>query len=133
MKALSIRQPWAWLILHGGKDIENRVWPTRFRGKFLIHAAKGMTIAEWEEARDFVWHVAGESIALEIPTPKLLERGGIVGEAEIVGCISCAPRPPGGSWFTGPYGFVLRNVKPLPFRPCKGALGFFEPKFEEVA
>lgn len=33
MKALSIRQPWAWLILHAGKDIENRVWQTRFRGE----------------------------------------------------------------------------------------------------
>lgn len=44
MKALSIRQPWAWLILHGGKDIENRSWNTNFRGRFLIHAAAGMTI-----------------------------------------------------------------------------------------
>jgi hypothetical protein len=46
MKALSIRQPWAWLILNAGKDIENRDWLTRFRGPFLIHASKGMTRAE---------------------------------------------------------------------------------------
>ena len=39
MKALSIRQPWAWLILHGGKDIENRTWATKLRGRVLIHAA----------------------------------------------------------------------------------------------
>ena len=32
MKALSIRQPWSWLILHGGKDIENRSWRTNVRG-----------------------------------------------------------------------------------------------------
>jgi hypothetical protein len=51
MKALSIRQPWAWLILHAGKDIENRDWPTRFRGRFLIHAAKGMTRDEYENGR----------------------------------------------------------------------------------
>ena len=32
MKALSIRQPWAWAIINAGKDIENRQWPTKFRG-----------------------------------------------------------------------------------------------------
>ena len=36
---LSIRQPWAWLIAHGWKNIENRTWPTGYRGRFLIHAA----------------------------------------------------------------------------------------------
>jgi hypothetical protein len=46
--ALSIRQPWAWLILHAGKDIENRDWPTKYRGPFLIHASKGMTRDEYE-------------------------------------------------------------------------------------
>lgn len=35
MIALSIRQPWAWHILHSGKDIENRDWPTKFRGRVL--------------------------------------------------------------------------------------------------
>ena len=37
---LSIRQPWAWLIVNGYKDIENRTWSTRFRGKVLIHGMK---------------------------------------------------------------------------------------------
>ena len=50
MKALSIRQPWATLILHGQKDIENRSWATRQRGQVLIHASKGMTRDEWEES-----------------------------------------------------------------------------------
>jgi hypothetical protein len=40
MKALSVRAPWWWYILHGGKDIENRDWPTRVRGRVLIHASK---------------------------------------------------------------------------------------------
>ena len=38
MKALSIKQPWAWLIVNGFKDIENRTWRTKIRGEFLIHA-----------------------------------------------------------------------------------------------
>lgn len=48
MKALSIKQPWASLIAHGIKDIENITWKTQFRGRIFIHAsgtpAKGITI-----------------------------------------------------------------------------------------
>lgn len=40
MKTLTIKQPWASLIAHGVKDVENRGWNTRFRGKFLVHAGK---------------------------------------------------------------------------------------------
>jgi len=109
MKALSIRQPWAWLILHAGKDIENRGWPTSFRGRFLIHASKGMTRAEYE-------------LAIKLPYFSELERGGIVGEAEIVDCVTDSD----SLWFSGIFGFVLRNAKPLPFRPLRGMLGFFE-------
>lgn len=113
---LSIRQPWAWLICHGGKDIENRNWPTRFRGKFLIHAGKGMTRDEYENAE---WDALENGVTL--PPYAALERGGIVGEAEIVDCVTHSDSP----WFCGDYGFVLRNAKPLPFWPCKGMLGFF--------
>ena len=49
MKCISIRQPWASLIIHHGKDIENRDWGTNVRGRVLIHAAKGCTREEWEE------------------------------------------------------------------------------------
>jgi hypothetical protein len=38
IKALSIRQPWAWLIVQGDKDIENR--STTYRRRVLIHAGK---------------------------------------------------------------------------------------------
>ncbi len=39
MKALSIKQPWASLIAHGIKDIENRTWATKYRGTIYIHAS----------------------------------------------------------------------------------------------
>jgi len=130
LPALSIRQPWAWLILHAGKDIENRCWPTRFRGPFLIHAAKGCTQAELEAAVDFARHaVSEEPLDLDritVPSLTQLDRGGIVGMAEIVDCVS-DENAPASPWFVGEYGFVLRNVRPLPFIPCKGALGFFKP------
>jgi hypothetical protein len=40
MKVLTVKNPWAWLIIHGGKDIENRVRKTNFRGRIAIHASK---------------------------------------------------------------------------------------------
>jgi hypothetical protein len=39
MKILSIRQPWASLIVAGVKDVENRTWPMRYRGRVLIHSS----------------------------------------------------------------------------------------------
>ncbi|ANP62349.1 TPA: ASCH domain-containing protein [Pseudomonas aeruginosa] len=117
MKALSIRQPWAWLIVHGFKPVENRDWPTRFRGPFLVHASKGMTRDEYEDARDLA-----EQQGITIPAPHELERGGIVGQASITGCVDHSSSP----WFFGKFGFELADAKPLPFRPLKGQLGFFE-------
>lgn len=118
MIALSIRQPWAWLIMNAGKDIENRCWPTRFRGRVLIHASKGCTRAEWEDADLFAAMVG----AVAPPVLSDLERGGIVGSVEIVDCVSRSE----SCWFVGEFGFVLRDPRPLPFIPFKGSLGFFD-------
>jgi len=52
MKAISLWQPWAWAILHAGKDVENRTWPTHHRGPLLLHVAKRRTSTE--EAERFV-------------------------------------------------------------------------------
>jgi len=119
MKALSIRQPWAWLILNAGKDIENRDWPTRFRGRFLIHASKGMTRDEYESADSTLAIIAP---TIDLPPFERLERGGIVGVAVLYGCVEKSQSP----WFFGRYGFEIRDAMPLPFRPYKGALGFFD-------
>ncbi len=129
LPALSIRQPWASSIVHGGKDVENRSWPTKFRGRFLIHASKGMTgddMAGWRELtedRGIKVHVCAALRAHGLVKFSDLPRGGIVGEAELVDCVQYFESP----WFVGEWGFVLRNVKALPFTPCKGALGFFSP------
>jgi len=116
-KALSIRQPWAWLIVNGHKDIENRQWLTHYRGALLVHAAKGMTRDEY--AFGFV---LAEENGIELPAFEELELGGIVGRVDVVDCVNRDPSP----WFFGDYGFVLKNAKPLPFHPCKGKLGFFQ-------
>lgn len=117
MKALSIRQPWAWLIANGHKDIENRSWATHMRGPFLIHAAKGMTRFEYEEARDLA-----KLLGVKIPDPDRLERGGIVGRASIMDCVEESESP----WFFGRYGFVISSATPLPFSEARGRLGFFD-------
>ena len=55
MKVIVIRQPWAWLIVHGFKDIENRSWRTRYRGALLIQASAGLpTKHALEDIRRFV-------------------------------------------------------------------------------
>jgi hypothetical protein len=43
MRALTVRQPWAWAIIHGGKDVENRSWTNRYAtGLIAIHAGVGL-------------------------------------------------------------------------------------------
>lgn len=125
MKIISVRQPWAWLIVNGFKDIENRDWSTKLRGRVLIHAAKGMTHDEYESC---LMHCRAVSkvrpfpAGTRLPAFKALERGGIVGSVEIVDCVSKSDSP----WFFGRYGFVLQGAQLLPFQPMKGQLGFFE-------
>lgn len=118
LKALSIRQPWAWAIVHALKDIENRTWPTSYRGPVLIHAAKGMTRAEYADVAEFLQEF---NPPIALPPFEALDRGGLVGIADITGCVQESPSP----WFFGPHGFKLENVRSLPFMPLKGALGFF--------
>lgn len=134
MRCLSIRQPWAWLIVRPDltgvqraaataageiKDIENRNWATRVRGRTLVHAAKGMTRDEYEAAVNFaVVHCGVQTL----PPPEALPRGGIVGAVDIVDCIAQSS----SRWFVGTYGFRLENSAPLPFAPLRGQLGFFD-------
>jgi hypothetical protein len=85
----------------------------------LIHAGKRM-YPGYEDAQNWSWP--------DIDAPSDFDLGGIVGEAEIVDCVTASR----SRWFNGPYGFVIRNARPLPFRPCVGALGFFEPDFTKA-
>lgn len=120
MKAISIRQPWAWLIINGGKDIENRSWKTNFRGRVLVHAAKGMTREEYDTACHLAWSI---NPRIELPYPDELKRGGIIGSVEIADCVQQSDSP---WWYAGEYGFVLRDPQLIPFVPMKGRLGFFD-------
>jgi len=103
IKALSIKQPYPHHIFHDGKDVENRDWPTKGRGWFIVHA--GVSKSELASSQ------------MDLP------RGGIVGMARIVDCVTDMD----SQWFFGRYGFVLRDAFPVPLIPCRGQLGFFMP------
>lgn len=140
MKALSIRQPYAWLIVHGIEDVENRSWHTHYRGPLLIHASQAV---DAEDIRIMRERLAEQGITL----PEELPRGGIVGVATLVDCIErveiswwrrllcrllgkdrvsgCVDQPE-SIWFEGPYGFILRDARPLPFVPWRGQQKFFD-------
>lgn len=139
LPCISIRQPWASLIIKAGKDIENRSWATRFRGRILVHAAKGMTRDEHEDAIAFAVDAIRADPRNTGATKKVtlrelgfeferLQRGGIIGSVEVVDCVKASESP----WFMGEFGFVLRDPRPLPFVPLKGSLGIFRVPAEMV-
>lgn len=124
--ALSVRQPWAWYILHAGKDIENRSWGTRMRGPIALHASSGLTRAEFADCLETTVHAISERRPFPpgstLPAIEELPRGGIVGVVEIVDSVQHSDSP----WFFGKHGFRLANPRPDEFVPVKGALGFFD-------
>jgi hypothetical protein len=122
MKALSIRQPWAWAILYLGKRVENRTWRTRFQGKIYIHAGLRFDKDALEDLEADI-----QRIPQEQREPCHLGAL-VVGTAFVVDCVEPDDVPRGQEvWAVGPWCFILEDVTPLekPI-PCKGALGFFE-------
>lgn len=118
-KALSIQQPWPWLIVNGYKDIENRDWRTAFRGRFLVHAGKKIDKAGYA-------YVVENFPDITLPEPSALEVGGVVGMTMLMDCVSTSP----SRWFMGKWGFVLSESKALPFAAARGQLGFFPCRYE---
>jgi hypothetical protein len=129
MRAISLRQPWAWAIFHAEprKDVENRNWRTDYRGPLVIHAAKGMTREEYQAFWEFYGFVRLASGAadtlLNLPAPEGLVRGALVGVVELIDCVRSHHSP----WFQGEYGFLLQNPRPLK-EPIGmiGALGLWD-------
>lgn len=123
MKAISIRQPYAFAICHGFKPVENREWRHSHRGPVLIHAGK---LEMTDQVTRVVTLIAdqakrpvGEMLALY---RKHGARGAIVGRAIVTDCVDRHP----SRWFFGPFAFVMKDAEfcvPMPFR---GALSFFD-------
>jgi hypothetical protein len=127
LKALSVQQPWAWLLAHGHKDVENRSWRTKHRGEFLIHAGKGFDREGYAFVRRHFPHI-------ELPALGAFERGGIVGKATLVDVVEPGSRATGvctSPWYFDACGFLVADASPMAFVPCKGALNFFVPKLPD--
>lgn len=125
--ALSVRQPWAWAICVGIKDVENRgrlaVTKGRMKhhSRIAIHAATGMTQKEYERACEFI----GE-LGYNCPAPNRLIRGAIVGAATI-GEIKTSSSSP---WWMGKPNWAIHLSDAVSLGdkviPAKGQLGIFQ-------
>src|SRR4051794_12745444 len=73
--ALSLKQPWATLLVHGCKSIEVRRWSTARRGPVLIHAAR------ISDDRPSAWALVPDELGLQAR-----QVGGIIGQGELVDC-----------------------------------------------
>lgn len=123
MKALTVKQPWAWALIHGGKDVENRSRPTKYRGRLYIHAGKG-----W--ADDGIDNIGIDAM----PADEALLSGMVIGTVDVVDChpaAECQDWAESGSLCTAwampdHYHWVLANPRPveIPF-PATGKLGLW--------
>ncbi len=77
MKVLTIKQPWATLIMQENKRFEFRSWQTKYRGELLIHAGKGIDKEAVKRLANYL--------------PKELPQGKILGKVTLVDCINITP------------------------------------------
>jgi hypothetical protein len=126
-RALSVKQPWAALIVAGVKTVEVRTWPTRRRGPFLVHASKV------PDPRPEAWALVEADPVLRVAADML---GGFVGVATLVECVDYPTaakfaadtgrhRVPAEWYRAGLVGFVLAGARPVPFREWAGNTSFF--------
>jgi hypothetical protein len=110
VKALSIRQPWAGLIVDGIKDVENRSQRTHLRGRICVHASLRPDL--------------GPEVLRLMLSRHQTQDGAVLGTVEIIDCVRNANSP----WAL-PYmwHWLLADARPLrrPI-PLTGQLGFFE-------
>jgi len=133
MKCLSVRQPWAWAILHAGKDVENRTWapsPKQLKPgeRLAIHASKMFDVdgLRWICANHAELGLKLEDIPID---PKAYPVGGVVGSVEFVGTVN-SPLHNGSNtspWFFGTVGWLVSHpvelAEPV---PMKGRLMLFD-------
>jgi len=115
MKCLSVRQPWAALIVSGLKDVENRSWKPRYRGRLLIHAGAGMRVSDLD--------YLAEKYGIELDRSSLV-LGAILGAVDLIDC----KKKVSSRWHVrGDIGWYFANPRrlrsPIPY---KGQLGLFE-------
>lgn len=81
LNALSIHQPWAWAIVNGHKNIENRSRNFRYRGDLLVHSSKSTKTEEFNAARAFLFRKG-----VRVPERSQLSFGSVIGRVQLVDC-----------------------------------------------
>jgi len=128
MKALSVKLPWAWLLIHGGKDIENRNWFNQHKGETAIHCSATVSPSEYEACERFL---AERGIRVALPSIDALKAlaGKIIGTVEITGYVKQSH----SRWFVGRFGFVCTKPRAIKTAiQAKGSLGFWEVSAPDV-
>ena len=130
MKVLTIKEPWATLIIEGYKSYEFRSWKTNYRGKILIHA--GLSLEKDSEKRFEMYNLT-------------YQMGNIIGEAELVDCIkvddklqdelsNINPLVYAKTSHKNKYAWKLDNVKKYDKKiPVKGKLGLWNYEVDNDA
>lgn len=138
MRALTVQQPWAWAIVHGGKDVENRTQAWGYRGPLAIHAGARLS----DRSNYALIKALGD--AMRDDRWQDLDYGAIIGVVDLVDVHTadwcwghCSP------WAESSYDehrgrtrrdivhLVLENPRPLEVPiPCKGRLGLWTPPAE---
>jgi hypothetical protein len=130
MKVLSVRNPWAFFIIHCGKNIENRTRRLNYRGRVAIHASK-----ESDET-GYIWKAHDPMLkkAIEEARERRSEieklNGHIIGTVEIYNCTPYVFLEKPGPWaemFAGAWHYWLKDPAALP-EPiaARGMLGLWE-------
>lgn len=107
-RVLSLHGPWAWAIVHGGKNVENRSRGTPFRGRFLIHASsKSFNGDNLREARERLSSLCAPGTRI----PDRFAESRIVGSVEVVDCVQGTGPTPWANPDT--VNWLLRNPQAL--------------------
>jgi hypothetical protein len=118
MRVLSVRKPYAHLIIMGLKPFENRTWWTNHRGPLLIHAGGRWHADPVEEIERRFGIAISPELAL----------GGIVGIANLTAIVTASDHLS----FEGPFGWKMDNARALPFVPLRGMQGLFNASHPEA-
>jgi hypothetical protein len=137
MKAITVSQPWAWLLAAGIKTHETRSWATNQCGMFVIHASKRTKFSD--EAFDDLFYELPELFTEHgVTEPDDLAYGSAVGTATLVACHRTERRITGvslqetdlGDWTPGRFAWEFTGAyllpEPIPYRGQQGIWEFPE-------
>ena len=144
MKALTVQQPWAWCVVAGGKDVENRTTAWKYRGPLAIHA--GQRVSERGVLSPLYKQALAKAMRDDEPGTLTAVRrgalsfGAIIGVVELVDLHGAGPYCCESEWGERQYvehggrtrrqlvHLVLEDPRPVEPIPCVGRLGLWTPE-----